>query len=115
MCLILFAYKTLPNFPLVLIANRDEYYHRKTKSINYWNSDPKILAGRDLEAGGTWMGISLSGRFVALTNYRDFGRIKKNAPSRGEIPVDYLSSSKSTKEFLSELETKNNNNGIRIK
>ena len=73
MCLIAFAYKTHPKYRLVLIANRDEFYDRPTRSAQYWKDEghPDIIGGKDLEAGGMWMGIHSDGRFSALTNYRD--------------------------------------------
>lgn len=83
MCLIALAYKVHPRFPLVLAANRDEFQERPTAPAQWWTDAPHILAGRDLRAGGTWMGITRSGRFAALTNYRDLHRPMKQGPSRG--------------------------------
>ena len=85
MCLILFAWQPDRKRELVVIANRDEYYSRATSRATYWAEAPELLAGRDLEAGGTWLGITRSGRFAAVTNYRD-GRAQQNgAPSRGAV------------------------------
>ena len=91
MCLILFGYKVSKAYPLILAANRDEFFQRQTAPMHYWENNPDILAGKDLEQGGTWLGVhKKSGRFAALTNYRDPFSIKQNAPSRGEIIIDFL-------------------------
>ncbi len=90
MCLILFLYKKHKKHKLILAANRDEFYARPTESISRWNSGPGIIAGKDLEAGGTWMGISGKGRFAALTNFRDPKSVKKDALSRGFLVSDFL-------------------------
>jgi uncharacterized protein with NRDE domain len=70
MCLILLAWKAHPRFPLVVAANRDEFHGRAAAAAGFWRDHPRILAGRDLEAKGTWMGLSRDGRFAAVTNYR---------------------------------------------
>ena len=84
MCLILFAYRCHPRYELVLAANRDEYYDRATAPLGFWDDAPDILAGRDLQAGGTWLGVTRGGRFAAITNYRDPADFKPGAPSRGK-------------------------------
>lgn len=71
MCLINFQWHTHPNYPLIVAANRDELYERPTAPAHFWQDYPFILAGRDLQQHGTWLGITTSGRFAALTNYRD--------------------------------------------
>jgi uncharacterized protein with NRDE domain len=81
-CLILLAWRVQPDYPLVLAANRDEYRARAAAAASWW-AKPKILAGRDLSAGGTWLGVAPDGRFAALTNYRDGSRRRPDAPSRG--------------------------------
>ncbi len=100
MCLILFAHKISEKYPLILASNRDEFYQRPTAPMAFWKDHPSILAGRDLEGGGTWLGINENGRFGAITNFRDPASLKTHAPSRGEIIVDYLNHKKSTFEFL---------------
>ena len=70
MCLILFSYQEAPDFNLKLLANRDEFYARPTESAYWWNPE-EIFAGKDLKAGGTWLGLNKKGRFCAVTNYRD--------------------------------------------
>ena len=88
-CLILLAWRVHPDYPLVLAANRDEFHQRPAAPAVWWSS-PRILAGRDLSAGGTWLAVTPDGRFAALTNYRDPGRPRSDAPSRGALPVQLL-------------------------
>ena len=91
MCLVLFAWKAHPRYPLVLAANRDEFHQRPTAPAEWWDEPPGILAGRDLQAGGTWMGVNATGRFAALTNYREPGSLGfSGANSRGELVCEYL-------------------------
>ena len=71
MCLILFAWQAHPRYPLVVAANRDEFHDRPTAPVEFWQESPSILAGRDIQAGGTWMGVSRNGRFAAISNYRE--------------------------------------------
>lgn len=85
MCLIVLAWQRHPDYPLVVAANRDEYFSRPATPAHWWTDAPDLLAGRDLEAGGSWMGLSRSGRFAALTNYRDPSRHAAGAPSRGAL------------------------------
>lgn len=92
MCLILFAYDCHPQYSLVVAANRDEYYSRSTARAGFWEDCPDVLAGRDLERSGTWLGITKKGRFAALTNYRDPASYKSKALSRGMLVKDYLCS-----------------------
>src|ERR1700689_5453564 len=87
MCLILVAWRAHADYPLVLAANRDEFHDRAAAPAAWWQA-PQILAGRDLSAGGTWLGVARDGRFAALTNYRDPALAQRTAPSRGEmVPV----------------------------
>ncbi len=90
MCLILFGYRCHPAFSLVLAANRDEFHDRPTDPAGFWDDAPHVLAGRDRTAGGTWLGVTRGGRFAALTNIREPGRHKPDAPSRGALVADYL-------------------------
>ncbi|MCG8684427.1 MAG: NRDE family protein [Desulfobacterales bacterium] len=103
MCLILFAIDLSDEFPFILAANRDEFYARPTQPMGFWPDTPDLLAGKDLEAGGTWFGVSTSGRFAALTNYRDLSQIKSNAPSRGELIPQVLSFKGPVEDYLSSL------------
>lgn len=103
MCLILVAWQSHPDFPLVVAANRDEFYQRRTASADFWRDHPQVLAGRDLEAGGTWLGITRAGRFAALTNFRDPARHRPDAPSRGRLVADFLAGSASIDGYLDAL------------
>jgi uncharacterized protein with NRDE domain len=92
MCLLLISYNAHPQYPLIVAANRDEFYNRPTEKAHFWKDHPDLLAGRDIEAGGTWLGITKSGRFAAITNYRDMKSIKEYAPSRGALTLNFLTS-----------------------
>ena len=90
MCLILMAWRVHAEYPIVIAANRDEFHRRPTAAAQWWPDRPRLLAGRDLEAGGTWLGITADGQVAALTNYRDPRQIKPHAPSRGGLlPVPW--------------------------
>jgi uncharacterized protein with NRDE domain len=103
MCLILFAYKVHPSYNLILAANRDEFYERPSSPADFWEDAPRVLAGRDLQEGGTWMGIDRAGRFAAITNYRDPASLKNNAPSRGGLISAYLCGNRSPDEYLANI------------
>ena len=89
MCLIALAWQTRAGWPLMIAANRDEFFNRETRSSHWWERDPRILAGQDLAAGGTWMGITRDGRFAALTNVRQPGAAPAQR-SRGELVARWL-------------------------
>lgn len=103
MCLILVAWRADPGYPLVVAANRDEFHARRSASADFWTDYPHILAGRDLEAGGTWLGITRSGRFAALTNYRDPARQRPDTPSRGRLVADFLAGHADIDAYLDAL------------
>lgn len=103
MCLILVAWQSHPDYPLVVAANRDEFFARPSAEAAFWNEAPDVLAGRDLEAGGTWLGISRQGRFAALTNYREGGKQKPAAPSRGALVADFLAGNIEPETYLAGL------------
>lgn len=90
MCLILLAWQAHPRYPLVLAANRDEFFARPSAGAAFWEDAPHVLAGRDLQGGGTWLGVTRQGRFAALTNYRDPAQVRADAPSRGELVSRFL-------------------------
>jgi uncharacterized protein with NRDE domain len=90
MCLILLSFKTHSRYPLVLAANRDEFYERPSAPVTFWDDAPDVLAGRDMKDGGTWLGITKRGRIAAVTNYRDPISFKDDAPSRGWLVRDFL-------------------------
>ncbi len=102
MCLILFAWRQHPDYPLILIANRDEYYSRPTRDAHWWKETP-VFAGRDLEAGGTWLGVNSRGRLAAVTNVREPGAMKPGKRSRGALTQNFLSGDATPKTFLQEL------------
>jgi uncharacterized protein with NRDE domain len=99
MCLIAFAWHQHNKYPLALCANRDEFYDRPTASAHFWEDRPNVFAGRDLQAGGTWMGINTRGRFAALTNVRDPEKPDPGARSRGLLVSRFLSSDVGTREY----------------
>jgi uncharacterized protein with NRDE domain len=99
MCLILIAWRVRPDYPLVVAANRDEFFVRPTDPAAFWPDAPQVLAGRDLDAGGTWMGITRSGRFAALTNFRDPAQNRPDAPSRGGLVADFLRGTETPKDY----------------
>jgi len=103
MCLLFFAYDCHPRYHLILAANRDEYFKRPTKSAHFWESHPGVLAGRDLEMLGTWMGITRSGRFAALTNFRDPTAQIMNAQSRGMLVSNFLCSHESPINYVQDV------------
>jgi uncharacterized protein with NRDE domain len=107
MCLVLIAWRVDPEHLCVLAANRDEFHARPTAVAQWWTDQPRILAGRDLQAGGTWLGITRSGRFAALTNYRDPTRraLKRGVvpPSRGALVSSVLDSNLSVAQSLALL------------
>jgi len=90
MCLILLAINQHPDFPMVLAANRDEFYARPSKPMGWWQEKSKILGGLDLESGGSWLGLTRAGDFAALTNYREAGAKQPQRPSRGILVRDFL-------------------------
>jgi uncharacterized protein with NRDE domain len=102
MCLILLAWRAHPQFPCVLAANRDEFHARETAPAEW--SSAQILAGRDLEAGGTWLGVTRRGSFAALTNFRDGGVRRADAPSRGILVSELLASTQALPETLRYLQ-----------
>ena len=103
MCLLLFAWKTHPRYRLILAGNRDEFHDRAAAPLNWWQDDARILAGRDLKASGTWLGVARSGRFGVVTNYRDLQAPVEAAPSRGNLVPRFLTGATSPKEFLDDL------------
>ena len=105
MCVIYLAFQYYPDHPLILIANRDEYYSRPSAAAAFWEDHPEIYGGRDLVGGGTWMGITTSGRFAAVTNYRD-----PSAPtgvrSRGDLVADFLKTDESLQSYLEQIKSR---------
>lgn len=125
MCLIVFAWQVVPAVPLIAAANRDEYYAREAAPAAPWPDQPRIFAGRDLKAGGSWMGVSqgdtkadpqadaqadpqssagsVPPRFAAITNIRAPQEHKEDAPSRGQLVSDFLAGSMSPAEYVEHI------------
>jgi uncharacterized protein with NRDE domain len=105
MCIILLSHRMNPEYPLILAANRDEFYERSTARAYFWEDGGAggVLAGRDLERGGTWLGVTRDGRIAAITNYREPAARMSGAPSRGRIVSDFLAGDESADEYLFKL------------
>jgi len=103
MCLLVFAWKVHPDYPLILAANRDEFHARPSQEAHWWPDLPEVLAGRDLQAGGTWLAVSRSGRFATVTNYREEPRPRRGLRSRGEIATKFVSGSEDAMTCVSSL------------
>jgi uncharacterized protein with NRDE domain len=115
MCLILFAWQSHPDFPLVLAANRDEFYTRRTRPAAWWGQAVSLLAGRDEEAGGTWLGINRRGRVAMLTNVRSPEAGNLHAPSRGLLALSALQSNGTLTQWVEEnARTAQNYNGYNL-
>jgi len=111
MCLIVFAWKLLPCVPLMVAANRDEFYDRPSAPAAWWPDQPQIYAGRDLQSGGTWLGIqsaqqgsSPASKFAAVTNVRAPAETKDDARSRGELVADFLRNDLSARAYVEQLQ-----------
>ncbi len=102
MCLVVFSINQHPRYPLIIAANRDEFFERPTQAVHHWSENPDIIAGRDKVAGGTWLGITKSGRFAAVTNIRQFPMETKPL-SRGQLITDFLQSSQSPINHSSQI------------
>ncbi len=103
MCLIVVAWRAREDLPLVVAANRDEWRDRPAKPAHWWPDQPRIFAGRDLKAGGTWMGVTRNGRFAAVTNFRDPSDKRSTALSRGTLATEFLVGDESAARYLSNL------------
>jgi len=104
MCLIFISLHHHPNYKLIVAGNRDEFYDRPTAAADFWDDEPDILAGRDLEAGGTWLGVTRKGKVSMLTNYRDPKNIDPKAPSRGNLVSDFLKKPVTPENYLQQFE-----------
>ncbi|MBW1840909.1 MAG: NRDE family protein [Deltaproteobacteria bacterium] len=105
MCLLLIAYDIHPAYRLVLAANRDEYYDRPTRPLSFWEDAPDILAGRDLKCQGTWLALTRTGRWGAITNFREQAMRDKDAPSRGHLVSNFNTGKMSPKKYLEHVKT----------
>ncbi len=115
MCLIFFAIQQHPQYKLIIAANRDEFYNRKTAPAHFWAENSAIVGGRDLEAMradgtcGTWMAMNKNGRLAMVTNFRDPKNIDPKAPSRGHLVTNFLEGSETGSQYLENV----HNNGLR--
>ncbi len=103
MCLIAIAYRVHPEYPLIIAANRDEFYTRPTAPIGFWPDHPQILAGRDLQGHGTWLGVTRTGRIAAVTNYREPQVTPGAGRSRGFLVSDYLAGNALPETYLRQV------------
>lgn len=100
MCLILVAFRTVDDFPLLIAGNRDEFHARPAQKADWWPDDGDLLGGRDLQAGGTWLAGHRSGKFAAVTNYRDAEASKRGKRSRGHLVSEYLQGELTPNSYL---------------
>ena len=107
MCLIVFAWKLIPCTPLIVASNRDEYYNRPASPATWWGTSPAVFGGRDLQSGGTWMGITSKEneqghtvKFAAITNVRESSATRADAPSRGALVANYLTNQLSAQDYV---------------
>jgi uncharacterized protein with NRDE domain len=107
MCLIVFAWQVVPGAPLIACANRDEFYDRPAAAAGSWPEHPQVYAGRDLQGGGSWMGITQEGangpKFAAVTNIRGPQERRSDAPSRGALVADFLAGSLSAADYIASI------------
>lgn len=106
MCIVALAWQTIDEFPLLLLSNRDEFYQRPTQPLHFWQAD-QLYAGQDLQQGGTWMGITPTGRWAVVTNFREMTE-QQFATSRGDLIRDFLISDLAPLRFAQQLEKHQN-------
>jgi uncharacterized protein with NRDE domain len=104
MCLLALAWRTHPDYPLILAGNRDERHARASAAAGFWPDIPDILAGRDLEAGGTWLGVTTAGRYAVVTNYREGLNPAKAPRSRGALTADFLRQDVTAEGYVRQLQ-----------
>ena len=113
MCLIVLSLNPKSDYKLILTSNRDEFYERPTESMHWWDSSPRVLAGKDKNFDGTWMALSEKGKFAAVTNVREFTSLStqkkslENLASRGDLVKDFVLSNYSASEYLNEIDCLN--------
>jgi len=106
MCLVLFSYKSHPDYPLILASNRDEFFERPAAPATFWKGAPDLLAGRDLKSCGTWLGITKTGKIATVTNFRDPRAVRDDATSRGELVINFLRSQDDPTEYIRKVNQK---------
>jgi uncharacterized protein with NRDE domain len=104
MCLLALSWKIHPDFPLILAGNRDERHARASTAVGLWSDAPQVLAGRDLEAGGTWLGVTTVGRVAVVTNYREGLNPAKARRSRGALTTDFLTGEASPQAYVGSIQ-----------
>ena len=104
MCLVVIAHRAHPALPLIVAGNRDEFHGRPASAADWWPDRKNVLAGRDLEAGGTWLGIDRRGRFATVTNYRDADHPPPGLESRGHLVTDFLAAGDDPLGFVTALD-----------
>lgn len=114
MCLCLFAINESEEYPFILIANRDEYRRRPSAQAAFWQDHPHVLAGRDLEGMGTWLGINKTGKIAFLTNYRHPDFFGRKGPTRGSLVSDFLIGDADGESYLNALENTKAYNGFNL-
>ncbi|HUE95170.1 MAG TPA: NRDE family protein, partial [Longimicrobiaceae bacterium] len=100
MCLIVFAHDVHPEYRLILAANRDEFHDRPSTPLAVWDDAPDVIGGRDLRSGGTWLAVSRSGRWAAVTNFRDPAEFDRTGPSRGHLVADFVRGDDAPEPYL---------------
>jgi uncharacterized protein with NRDE domain len=103
-CLIVLGVGQHPDYPLILAANRDEFHARPTQEAHWWPDRPGVLGGRDLQAGGTWLAVSRSGRFATVTNFRDAKPPDSSHRSRGHLVTEFLESELSPQDYVAAID-----------
>jgi uncharacterized protein with NRDE domain len=103
MCLYILFYQSHPEYPIILMGNRDEFYERKALPVHRWAEQPEIAGGIDLKEGGSWLAVNNSGKFAVVTNYRDLKNIKDTAVSRGTLVRNFLIREHGYEEYLNEI------------
>ncbi len=104
MCLVLVAWRQLDDWPLIVAGNRDEFHARPTEPLHWWPDAPDVLAGRDLQAGGTWLALGRSGRIATVTNFRDAVPPKAGRRSRGKLVTDFIEGRMSPLEYVESID-----------
>ncbi len=105
MCLVLVAWQQREEWPLIVAGNRDEFHARPTEGLHWWPDSPDILAGRDLQAGGTWLAVGRNGRFATVTNYRDAVPPQAGLRSRGELVTGFISGNAAPLDYVSQIDS----------
>lgn len=103
MCLVVLAIEKHPDYPLIVLGNRDEFHARPSQDANWWPDKSGIVGGRDLQAGGTWLALHRRGRFATVTNYRDAQRERGKLRSRGHLVTDFLESDLTPVDYLRQI------------